>query len=419
VVSFSNPILRESLKEHFEKEHRFYLLDQFNALQKQGVLFHSSPRIAESTSRLIIDRMLNYPDEYDTTWLVQTIIDLKQRLDAETNGADNLTNPPRKISQRSSLGWAYQCIAELMSRMLEHPQLCGEVDRCLDYLIKATAHNWTLNIIKQLRFVPQFDVIHWIKRLLNQADAETRNQAYSYLLSYLKKLDTNIYGVLSRLATWMPEEGRNPGTYSHSNRCALQLMIQYFLETTANFDRNGYGAWPSRYPLFAVKNRAGATEGLALLTKWLFHPGLKSTLKSMRSDSNPYPLIAALLAKWTFILLGPDAGSGRRLDAEMVQVSSLTSSEADGCESSDSQLDPSMLLDLLLEQIHLRVDIFQRAELLKYWQKLSMDLLRLIASHLRPNDQQKELIWKRNCVGELTKRFQSLTVGSKASLQAL
>lgn len=415
VIGFCDPALRESLREHFEKEHRFYLLDQFNALQKQGVLFHSSSRIAESATRLIIDRMLNYPDEYDTTWLVNAIIDLRQKIEDERAGLDNQMNSLRKISQRNSLREAYQRISELMSSMIEHHQLRGGVDQCLDYLIRIAAHDWVLNIIKQLRFVPQFDVIYWIKRLLNQADKETGNQAYGYLLSYLKKMDANIYSALSTLATWLPEEDRNPKSYSHSNYFALLLLIQYFLETTERFDHKSYGAWPSRYPLFAVKNRVEATEGLALLTRWLFHPGLTS-LKSLRLGSNPYPLIAALLAQWTFILLGPDAAGYRSLAVgASVQPSNRTSSEDEHCEASESHLDPDLLLDLLIEQIRLRIDVFQRSELLKYWNKLDRDLLRLITSHLRPNDQQKELMWKRNCVQELTRRFQGQPARTKAS----
>ena len=415
VIGFYDPTMRESLKEHFEKEHRFYLLDQFDAIQKQGILFYPSQRIAESTTRLTIDRMLNYPDQYDTLWLVNTIIDLKQKLDAETNSSDNITINLRRISQRNSLRWAYRRISELMSGMLEHSQLQSEVDNCLDYLIKATAHDWTLNIIKQLRFSPQFDVIYWIKRLLDQADEKTRLQTYYYLLAYLRKEDSNIYVTLARLATWIPEGDRNPNTYSPSNRFGLRLLIQYFLETTARFDRRYYGAWPSRYPLFAVKTKAAATEGLALLTKWLFHPGLKSTLRSMKVGTSPYTLIADLLAEWSFILLGPNAGSGSNFDSGPAQASDSIAYGANHSAPLESELDPLMLLDLLLEQISSRVNIFQRSELLSYWNELDRDLLKLITSYLRPNDQQRELMWKRDCVRKLTKRFQSLTARSKAS----
>lgn len=400
VVSFNDPAMRDSLKEYFEKEHRFYLIDQFNIIQNQRILFHPSFRIAESANRIAIDLMLNYPDEYDAMWLVSTIINLKQKLDAETDGSENLTPQLRRIPQRLALRWAYNRISELMSRMFEHPQLRDCVDSCLDGLIKIKSHDWAFNIIKALRSAPEFDGFYWMKRLLDQADEKTRDQAYYYLLSYLKKVDTNIYEVLGRLETWIPGEDRNPQSYSLSNRFALRLLIQYFLETTAKFDHKYYGAWPSRYVLFEVKNKADATEALALLTRWLFHPGLKYTLRSMKLEANPYSLIATLLAEWSFILLGPG-----------------TTSEPDAkkSESSEADLDPVGLLDLLLEQISLKVDIFQRAELLNHWDKLGRDLLKFIASYLRPNNQPKELIWKRECVRELAKRFKGMTARLKAS----
>ncbi|HKG23700.1 MAG TPA: hypothetical protein VKC34_17490, partial [Blastocatellia bacterium] len=208
-----------------------------------------------------------------------------------------------------------------------------------------------------------------------------RHLTYYYLYSYLRRMGSGVYEGLKKIEAWLPPAERH--SYSQFDYFVLRLLIQYCVESVERFNAKHYGDWPSRYPLFAtIKDLETANECTSLLAKWLLHPGINATLTGLRFVGTQMTLTGALLAEWTFILIGPrepPADDGGEFSAE--------------------------LSDLLIRQFVSRTDLAQRLELLTYWNRLSNDLLKFAGNLPYASELRKELGWKRKLVGRLITKF--------------
>lgn len=383
VVGLSNSALREPLRRLFERRHRFYLIDQFNALQERGIFFYPSLRLAESTTQIAVDMVGFYPDEFNETWIVELISRVREYVSSGSAGATGEEAMFRYLRNSKPGAWnlALARVSDLFRLMLESPQLEGRVHSTLEQLINGGYHEDTLLLIKQLQFTPKFDELYWFKQLLHRADSRTRHLTYYYLYSYLRRMGSGVYEGLKKIEAWLPPAERH--TYSQFDYFVLRLLIQYCVESVERFNAKHYGNWPSRYPLFAtIKDLETANECTSLLAKWLLHPGINATLKGLRFVGTQMTLTGALLAEWTFILIGPGeppADDGGEFSAE--------------------------LSDLLIKQFVSRTDLAQRLELLTYWNRLSNDLLKFAGNLPYASELRKELGWKRKLVGRLITKF--------------
>jgi hypothetical protein len=417
VVSLSNSALREPLRRLFEKQHRFYVIDQFKALQERGIFFDPSIRLAENTTQIAVEMAGFYPDEFNENWVVGLITRLRQHFASDhsdaPDGGDTMFQFLRNTQPGAAFNLALERVSDVFRRMLESPQLKGIVQSCLEHLIKNGYHEVTLLLTRQLQFTPEFDTLYWFKQLLHRADKITRNLTYYYLYAYLKRMGSGVYEGLKKIESWLPPAERDPSSYSQFDYFVLRLLIQYGVETVARFNSKYYGNWPSRYPLLAIKDSQIAVERTSLLARWLLHPGIEATLVGLRMGNTQMTLIGALLAEWTFILLG-------QRDPSPVEMSGAPrgsgAPQAGGtADDPHNEFSAAMLYDLLIQQFASRTDLTQRLELLTYWNRLNHDLLKFLGALPYANELRKELSWKRNLVGQLIAQFKRAAPAGKKS----
>ena len=388
--------LREPLRKLFEKKYRFYLMDQFKALQETGIFFYPSLRLAENTTQIAFDMARIYPDEFNEGWIVSLVIRLRQHFGVEEAKEPEESDSmfeflPSSLPGASNVAFAR--ISDICHRLLESPQQKKTVNNSLDYLMKTGYHEEVLWLIKQLKFSAEFDDWHWLKQLLHQADRETRILTYYYLISYLKRMGPGVYDGLTKMELWLPPVERQ--TYSPANIVVFRLLIKYCLDTIDRFDPKYYGKWPSRYPLFAIDANT-AEAHMSLLARWLLHPGIDPTLRGLGIGGNRMILIGALLAEWSFILLGTPAA--READPSDSQNQTQVSQASEGPVNEWSA---EHLFELLLRQFTSRIDLTQRLDLLKFWNQLDHDLFRFRSSSSKNPELCEELTWKRNLVRRL------------------
>jgi hypothetical protein len=418
VVSLSNSALRKPLRMFFEKQHRFYLIDQFKSLENRGVFFHPSNRLAENMTEIAIQMAGSFPDEFNESWVLNLIERLQRHFefglaDAPDGESDAMFQFLRS-SQPGAFNLALSRVSAVLRRMLESPELRMMVQSSLEQLIKGGYHDATLLLVKHLQFTPGFDELYWFKQLLHRANNRTRHLTYYALYVYLKRMNSGAYEVLKKIEAWLPPVERAPATYSQFDYFVLQLLIQYCVETVARFSTAHYGNWPSRYPLFVVKDSEEADERASLLAGWLLHPGIEATLFKMRMGGTRMTLIGALLAEWAFILLGPQGASSVDKSSAPGGNGARTGGVSVG-RASNALYSASMLFDLMAWQFASRMNASQRLELLKYWYKLDHDLLKYLVSLPYASGLRSQLSWKRDVVRQLITRIKNQPPADKAT----
>jgi hypothetical protein len=395
-VSLSEFNLAEPLRKLFEKRHRFYLIDQFKALQQTGIFFYPSLRLARNTTQLAVDLAHLYPDEFNEGWIVTLVMRIKQYFASSTSDEERVEDPMFHFlsnTQPGAFHVAFARVSEVCKRFLESPQQKSVVPNSLEYLMQNKYHQEVLWLVKQLKSNPEFDDWHWLKQLLHQADLATKYLTYYYILSCLKQLGTRVYEGLKRIEEWLPPTERS--NLTDFDTFIFRVLIKYCLDTIARFKDKHYGRWPSRYALFTLTDVETANSRFASLAHCLLHPGVDRTLVGLNIEGTRIDLIGILLAEWSFILLGTPstpqtpAKHGKE-DEPNGEVKNCTASE---------------MFDLLLKQFLGRLDSHQRLELLKYWTQYEAALFISGSSHTVPTEQRNELKWKRALVQRLIREL--------------
>jgi hypothetical protein len=399
-VSLSESNLREPLRKQFEKRHRFYLMDQFNALQETGILFYPSLRVAENTTQIAMDMARIYPDEFDESWIVSLVMRLRRHFTGALPDESDEDDQMFKFlpsAQPGASDVAFARISDICKGFLGSPSQSKVVPDSLDYLLQTGCHEEVLWLIKQLKFSSEFDDWHWLKQLLFRGDAKTKYLTYHYIISYLKRMGTNVYDGLTKIETWLPSSERQ--SYSEFDTFVFRLMIKYCFDTIARFDHRHYGQWPSRYPLFAIKDAQLAESHTALLAHWLFHPAVDPTLADLGIGGSRITLVGALLAEWSFILLGTADLS--QADSSSAQSETDVTTESAESENSAVNWSATDLFNLLLREFITQIDLSQRVELLSYWTQLEHELFRFRVLPSHGSELRNELTWKRKLVRRL------------------
>jgi hypothetical protein len=394
-VSLSEFNLAKPLRKQFEKRYRFYLIDQFKALQQTGIFFYPSLRLAKNTTELAIDLAQLYPDEFNEGWIVTMVMRIREHFATRASDEDLAEDSMFHFlsnTQPGASNVAFARVSEICKRFLDSPQK-SVVPNSLEYLMQNDYQKEVLWLIKQLKFNLEFDDWHWLKQLLNRGDLKTKYLTYYYILSYLKQLGTRIYEGLEKIESWLPPTDRSNFTDFHT--FISRILTKYCLDTINGFNDKHYGKWPSRYALFTLTDVETANSRFDLLTNCLLHPGIDRTLVGLNIDGTRIDLIGILLAEWSFILLGTPstpqtpARNGKE---------DLRQSEVENCTA-------SQMLDLLLKQFLGRLDSPQRLELLKYWTQLDSALFHFGHSHSIADEQRNEMKWKRVLVQQLIREL--------------
>lgn len=394
-VNFSNHNLRDRLREYLERDHNFFLENKFRDVQKLGLIFSPSARVAQSAAQLCVEKAAAYPEYYGSGWLAELVTDFEAALAGTAPGeapAWRFISEPNAVKARKQF---YQSLAELIRALTEHPQAAEVAENFLQQLLLAKHRGAVLEIVRRLQFAPSFDQFKWLKQLLDQGNQQVREQTSDYLRGHLKRMRGRVYQALSSLESWLPKDARPLHGYSVPARHALRLIHAYFRETNSRFDARDFGAWPSAHPLFAFNDAATAAVNLGLLVRLLFHPGMYGVFKEQGvSRTRGVILINGIVTNWFFVLEGRSEGGprGRGGDAG----------------AGEAELDAAAVSNLLLEEIARGVNAGQQAALAAYWRAESERLLKAMSDRPHGGAAWQSSAWRRDLLIGLIRRFEPL-----------
>jgi hypothetical protein len=211
VIVFADAGQRDSFKQYLEEEYGLFLQNKFTLVQESGLLFDASEKIAKSVIRLILDMATTYPDYYGRDWILAIVTRVRTYFDSAPQVSDDpmlqLLGKPGGLKTESQ---AYKRLSDLMRDMLDSPHLSQMVDGVLEQLMGAGVHDSVLSIVKNLRFVPEFDEFYWMKQLLDRGNETVRLQTYIYLYTEMRRMDKQVYQIMRRIAGWLPAADGDP-----------------------------------------------------------------------------------------------------------------------------------------------------------------------------------------------------------------
>jgi len=243
-----------------------------------------------------------------------------------------------------------------------------------------------LEITKALRFVADFDEFYWFKQLIERGDNECRQLTVLSLSQRMQNSGPRVYQMLQEMDSWVKTD---PESRSRSGISALELLIDFCLQTTVFLPSDQYGVWPSSHPLFRFIDAKGAADNLRLLGRWLCHPWMATVIVEQFETPSANYSIGALIAEWIFILLKPAESSTALTEFEPVNLG-VTAQEVS---------------QILIQQVVAATDKKQQDELLFWWQLRSESLLKQIEQPSHVDAEGNVKIWKRNLLNDLIAQF--------------
>jgi hypothetical protein len=286
VIDFSMLHLRGELREYFQNVKFVEYRNKFRKLVELNLLFDESSQITKALRDLSVSMMIFQPGtEFWVNWLEQSTISALER----------------SVNKKNS-DLIYYCVADLLRETLDYSQLEDLTEIFLERMVSSKQHDVVLSLSRRLRFSPQFDEYYWFKQSIDRGSEDTRRQAYRLLYNQLKQSNSRVYETLEKIHSWVPDLETDPAKYSPSNKYALQVLLEYLIETLEQFDPKLYGEEVFSYPLFGgLRSGESIDRRLKMVIEWLLHPGVDSIIDEVDSLS----IISILVFPGLFtILLG-------------------------------------------------------------------------------------------------------------------
>jgi hypothetical protein len=204
-------------------------------------------------------------------------------------------------------------------------------------------------------------------------------QAYRLLCNQLQQSNSRIYETLEKIHSWIPELETDPENYSPSNKYALQLLLEYLIETLEQFDPKLYGEEAFTYPLFGgLRSGESIDLRLKMIVEWLLHPGMDSIIDEVDSLSVSSILVFPGLFA---ILLGLKEDIGVKVEFSNIVDSLLRS------------------INSVIDDYERKIKKEYRLSIVAYWRSLSIILLQASNHEIRTNKNLNQgylLNYRRN-----------------------
>jgi hypothetical protein len=404
-IDFTSPYLRDEIRKYVEEEYPFYLRHQFEPIQDSAlaILPDISPRISENVIRLSVEMALRNPVYYGAEWLVNFIVKLNNYFEVNNTLTDSIFEEIIKFivnhQNRKMRAKFYARLSNLIREMLNHSQLKDVIDSFLNRLLEISHHEAVLEIVlqigKRLRFAPHFDLLYWLKRLLDQGNMEIQSNTYKSLLGLALNSKFQLFELLDSVKSWLPEKEKDKNRYSPSNKYALLFILDYCQKATENLSFEKYGEWPSTYPLFApYQEEDSFDKRLKAIVDWLLHPGIQAVLDSDEFQEGNYSALYSLafvFEQWSSLLLGCDKNKYHSRSIE--------------------------IFDILVAHLAKETDQKQKSEITNYWRIRSSSCSTEINQlSFRKTEERKKLMCKYNTLTRLISSFREHTSVPKKSL---
>jgi hypothetical protein len=267
VMEFAKSYLRTETRLHLESKNAIFLARCFARLQENGLILRAeiSSEVAESAIRLWLAQMKD---------LDRLLKDLLLRIVAQSD-----TELRRCLCDR---------LCNVVREILQTEALRGTIHRFIDYFFRERLHETALfivlDLVRRLRFAPEFEAFFWMKRLLDEGNEEIQGSTYRCLFALAQESSIHLYDVLSAIRGWLPEPERR--RFSPSGGYSLSFLPEYCVATAKSCREEHYGIWPSRYPLFSALSGdpVRTREKLEMLAGWLTHPGLEAVISANKTE---------------------------------------------------------------------------------------------------------------------------------------
>jgi len=390
VVNFRNHQFHEDLRDYLCSSYPSFLNTQLEHLMDAGLLFDSSANVAIKLANLVAEVAVT-DSEYLEEWF-ERLLDEVEGFFVEPDSiraVGPILQPLAGLNDREAQTRLCKRIALLIKRMLEAFQLKDTANGLLEQIMRRQLFLHVLEIVKTLRFTADFDEFHWFKQLIERGDAECRRKTVLSLSYRMHSIGPRVYQMLREMDSWVKVDPPS-GSYSRSGGEAVGLLIEFCSDTTVYRPLEQYGLWPSSHPLFRFADTQSASASLKLLSRWLFHPRMRSVITERFTSYVNYS-IGALVAEWIFILLKP---------AENFAISSDT-------EQVNAGITPFEVAHILIQQLAEASDQDQHEELLYFWEFYSANLLSEIEEMLYADAEGSVKIWKRNLLNDLITQFKA------------
>jgi hypothetical protein len=187
-VGFVSPRQRNIVAEQFAAEHHFYYLETFAKLKAAGLLFHDSEAVVQAFVSLAAAQMVGNPQRYGFPWLQDLIVSAGPRLDgvrvevANPEQRDQALTLVKMLEEHQARHrFIYDRLYFLVREMLAHPSLRGVVHETCTRLCQLSLHEAVLDLAIRLQGVPDFDVLVWFQRVLDEGNAALKQRAAGQL----------------------------------------------------------------------------------------------------------------------------------------------------------------------------------------------------------------------------------------------
>lgn len=395
-VDFCEPYLRDELRSYLDKHHPWYVRRQCERLQASGVLFFDdlSPKAVEGLVRLFIERAIVDPTNYGSLWLLRLMASGRTALsggDLPESSDEMLAWLSEKLAQAHLRVRFQERVSIFIREMLDHDVLRPVVRQFFELLIASKQHDALLDLVldlaPRLRFVPGFDPLIWLKRLLNQGRANVQEQTFVELVNLARRSGPRIYEFLQTIHGWLPDADRPPDGYSVSNKVAIQFPFAY-CEEMAKWVTPG--VWPSQHPLFYAlpENATEAREKIAPLIEWIVDSRGAAFEQADAADplqsaeAKRIGLVADLIEHWAWVLEGPP--------------------------SETPPPEGKALFGIILEELDSRLSARERTWLQRSWQHRQEELLNQAAS--LSGQERKNLIARKTKLEQLRVQYATLAM---------
>lgn len=312
-LDFTVPYLRREVRQHLETKAPLFVTAAFAALETSGLLFNASMSDAfvDDFVRLCTQSISADPTRYGQRWLLERVEALRPQLHLALG--HSRSSPPivAVLAQVPTAQRQHICLrlVRLIRFMVEHESLQAVVDCFLQSLVDGGADEETVGLLmeltRRLRAVPQFNALHWIRRLLDQA-ADAAPRIYEQVLDLAYESGPRVHSILAGIACWLPARGKTEDL-TPAEHAAVVFLPDYAYQAAQWLDSRSWGRWPSPYGLFAdfPQEHARALEAWQPLADWLTHPALTqlATLACKDPDQT-HVWLADLLELWLLILEG-------------------------------------------------------------------------------------------------------------------
>lgn len=402
VVGFRNHQLRDELRDYLRSDYPFFLNNQLEQLMNVGLLFDSSSNIATRVINLAADVALTDP-EYLQEWIENLLDEMQEFFVVDpdsTKTVGPILQPLATLKYRDAQERICQRLAGLLKRMIEVHRLNETANEMLEQFMRRSLFLHVLEIDKALRFVADFNEFYWYKQLIERGDNECRRLTVLTLSQRMQHSGPRAYQMLQEMDSWVKADQESR---SRSGMSALELLIDFCLQTTVFLSPDQYGVWPSSHPLFRFTDAKSASEGLRLLNRWLCHPWMSAVIVEQFETPSANYSIGALIAEWIFILLKPGESSTSLTEFEPVNLG-VTAPEVS---------------QILIQQLALATDKKQQDELLFWWELRGQTLLKQVEQLSHVDAEGSVKIWKRNLLNDLIAQFKVAVYERQAAQMAI